>query len=248
MSLNDRYQDYVRGRETVGQVIDEGLRKYMLGVYNYMTIGLLITAFVSYFMMATGAIGLFYTETPSGGYGLSFLGIIAMIAPFAGVFYFSHALRTAPIAKVQMAFYIFAALIGLSISPILMIYTGVSVVRVFLITSGTFAGMSLYGYTTKKDLTAFGAFLYMGLWGIILASIVNIFLKSSGLYFVTSIVGVLIFVGLTAFDTQKIKRIYYEGDSSDMTSRKAISGALALYMDFINMFLYMLRFFGNRRQ
>lgn len=240
--LPDRYQDYVRGKETASQFIDEGLRKYMLGVYNYMTIGLLITAFFSYLMLATGAINSFYTET-----GLSFLGIIALIAPFAGVIYFSRILMTAPIAKVQMAFYIFSALMGVSISPVLMIYTGVSVVRVFLITSGMFAGMSLYGYTTKKDLTALGSFLYMGLWGIILASLVNMFFRSPAMYFVTSILGVLIFTGLTAFDTQKIKRIYYEGDSSDVSARKAISGALALYMDFINMFLYMLRFFGNRR-
>lgn len=248
MSLNDRYQDYVRDRGSVGQVIDEGLRQYMLGVYNYMTIGLLITAFVSYFMMATGAISLFYTQNANGNYGLSILGIIAMIAPFAGVFYFSHALRTAPIAKVQIAFFVFSSLMGISIAPILMMYTGVSVFRVFLITSGMFAGMSLYGYTTKKDLTAMGSFLYMGLWGIILASVVNIFLKSPAMYFVVSILGVVIFTGLTAFDTQKIKRIYYDGDSSDATARKAISGALMLYMDFINLFLYMLRFFGNRRQ
>lgn len=245
MSEN-RYQDYTRSQTGFAQYIDEGLRKYMLGVYNYMTIGLLITAFAAYLLISSGAISLFYTQTETG-YGLTLLGIIALIAPFAAVFYFSYAVSTAPIAKVQMAFFIFSALMGISISPILMLYTGVSVVRVFLITSGTFAGMSLFGYTTKKDLTAFGSFLYMGLWGIILASLVNIFLKSPAMYFITSILGVLIFTGLTAFDTQKIKRIYYEGDSSDMTARKAISGALALYMDFINMFLYMLRFFGNRR-
>ncbi|MGD9638676.1 MAG: Bax inhibitor-1/YccA family protein [Alphaproteobacteria bacterium] len=244
---NDRYQDFVRSDASVGQAIDEGLRKYMLGVYNYMTTGLLITAFVSYLIIETNAISMFYTQTANGGYGLSFLGIAALIAPFACVFYLSYAIRNSSLQKVQIAFFAFSALMGLSIAPVLALYTGASVARVFLITSGTFAGMSLLGYTTKKDLTGLGSFLYMGLWGIILASIVNIFMRSSGLDFAVSVLGVLIFVGLTAYDTQKIRRIYYSGDNYDMSTRKSISGALELYMDFINMFLYLLRFFGNRK-
>tara|TARA_B100000686_G_C16508559_1_gene820881 strand:- start:442 stop:924 length:483 start_codon:yes stop_codon:yes gene_type:complete len=149
--------------------------------------------------------------------------------------------------KAQTVFWVFAALMGLSLSWILLVYTGVSVARVFFITSATFGAMSIYGYTTKRDLTKLGSFLIMGLIGIIIASLVNIFLKSSMMYFVISILGVLIFVGLTAYDTQKIKNMYSASDTGELIGKKAIMGALTLYLDFINLFIMLLRLFGQRR-
>mgnify|MGYP002605534228 CR=1 FL=1 len=142
---------------------------------------------------------------------------------------------------------VYAAVMGAALAPVFIAYTGTSITRIFLITAAMFGGMSLYGYTTRKDLTSMGSFMTMGLWGIIIAMIVNIFLKSPGLYYALSILSVVVFTGLTAYDTQKIRAIYAESDSGDMSSRKAISGALALYMDFINLFLALLRLFGDRR-
>ena len=150
-------------------------------------------------------------------------------------------------AKAQTVFWSFAALMGPSLSWILLVYTGVSVARVFFITSATFGAMSIYGYTTKRDLTKLGSFLMMGLIGIIIASLVNIFLKSGMMYFIISILGVLIFVGLTAYDTQKIKNMYAASDSGELMGKKAVMGALTLYLDFINLFIMLLRLFGQRR-
>lgn len=227
--------------------IDEALRSYMLSIYNYMTAGMLITAFVSYFLFATGTISYLYTINAQGIPSLSILGWLSVLAPFAAVMYFNYALATAPINSVKVAFFVYSAFIGISLSPLLLVYTGISIVRVFLITSCMFAGMSIYGYTTKRNLIAMQSFLYMGLWGLIIASLVNIFFKSSGMNFALSVIGVLLFTVLTAFDTQKIKMIYYRGDNIDSRTRKAIYGALELYMDFINMFIYLLRFFGERK-
>jgi len=150
-------------------------------------------------------------------------------------------------AKAQTVFWIFSGLMGISLSSILLIYTGDSIARVFFITSATFGAMSIYGYTTKRDLTKLGSFLFMGLIGIIIASLVNIFLKSSMMYFIISILGVLIFVGLTAYDTQKIKNMYASTDTGEMIGKKAVMGALTLYLDFINLFIMLLRLFGQRR-
>ena len=150
-------------------------------------------------------------------------------------------------SKAQTLFWIFAALMGASLSSILLVYTGLSITRVFFITAITFGAMSIYGYTTKKDLTGWGSFLFMGLIGIIIASLVNLFLQSPAMYFVISIIGVLVFVGLTAYDTQKIKNMYYATDSGEVTQKKAVMGALTLYLDFINLFIMLLRLFGQRR-
>ena len=149
-------------------------------------------------------------------------------------------------AKARTLFYIYAAMMGISLSTILLAFTGASVARAFFITAGAFAGLSIFGYTTKRDLTAMGGFLIVGVFGLILASIVNIFVQSSGMEFLISIVGVLLFAGLTAYDTQKIKSMYYAGDSRDAAARKSIFGALTLYLDFINMFLFMVQLLGNR--
>ena len=169
-----------------------------------------------------------------------------MLSPLALVFLLSARVAKMSVGAAQATFWVFATLMGASLAYIFIIYTETSIARVFFITAGTFGAMSLYGYTTKKDLTGWGSFLFMGLIGIIIASIVNFFLASSALHFAISVIGVLVFVGLTAYDTQRIKNSYYEGDSTAVASKKAIMGALSLYLDFINLFLMMLRLFGSR--
>ena len=227
------------------EVVDEGLRKYMLKVYNYMTGGLVLTALTVYALIATGWIANFYNITPNGA-DLSALGWIVLFAPLVMVFFFGHAVSRGSLLQVQTMFWIFSVLMGASIAPIMLLYTGASVTRVFLISASMFGAMSIYGYTTKRDLTGIGSFMLMGLLGLIIASIVNIFWASSGLYYAISVIGVVIFVGLTAYDVQKIRNMYVEGDE-DLSGRIAISGALSLYMDFINLFLYLLRLLGDRR-
>ena len=233
-------------------VIDEGLRAYMLKVYNYMCSGIFLTGIISLFLFKLSVV-----MAPDGSItGLTSVGNalynsalmwIVMLAPLGVVLYMSFGIRKMSAAKAQMAFWIFAALMGASLSSIFLVYTGASITRVFFITAGTFGAMSIYGYTTKKDLTRLGSFLMMGLIGIIIASIVNIFMKSTMMYFVISILGVLIFVGLTAYDTQKIKNMYLSSDSGEVMGKKAVMGALTLYLDFINLFIMLLRLFGQRR-
>ncbi len=243
-------QSRATGVET--HIIDEGLRAYMLKVYNYMASGILITGFISLILFKLSVI----TTADGSIAGLTSLGNalynsalmwVVMLAPLGVVFYMSFGIRKMSAAKAQGTFWVFAALMGASLSSIFLIYTGASITRVFFITSGTFGAMSIYGYTTKKDLTKLGSFLMMGLFGIIIASIVNIFMKSTMMYFVISILGVLIFVGLTAYDTQKIKNMYIASDSGEIMGKKAVMGALTLYLDFINLFIMLLRLFGQRR-
>lgn len=231
----------------VKDTVDEGLRSYMLKVYNYMTGGLCLTALTVYFLMRTGLISMLFSMSEGAVMGLSVLGWATLIAPFVMVFMFKSAIRNGSLAKVQTIFWLFSAIMGAAIAPTMLLYTGTSIVRVFLITSATFGAMSLYGYTTKKDLTSMGSFLIMGLWGVIIASLVNIFMQSSTLYWVISYISVAIFVGLTAYDTQRIRSFYNSYDNEDILTRKAVSGALALYMDFINLFLDLLRIMGDRR-
>ena len=233
-------------------VMDEGLRAYMLKVYNYMATGVLLTGIVALISfnisVVTDASGAIVSFTEFGN-TLFFSGFkwLVMLAPLGIVFYMSFGINKMSSSKAQTVFWIFAALMGLSLSWILLVYTGKSVARVFFITSATFGAMSIYGYTTKRDLTKLGSFLMMGLIGIIIASLINIFMKSSMMYFVISILGVLIFVGLTAYDTQKIKNMYVESDSGELIGKKAVMGALTLYLDFINLFIMLLRLFGQRR-
>jgi|TARA_Y100000294_G_scaffold49237_1_gene46316 hypothetical protein len=233
-------------------VMDEGLRAYMLKVYNYMATGVLLTGIVALISfkisVVTDASGAIVSFTEFGN-ALFFSGFkwLVMLAPLGIVFYMSFGINKMSSSKAQTVFWIFAALMGLSLSWILLVYTGKSVARVFFITSATFGAMSLYGYTTKRDLTKLGSFLMMGLIGIIIASLINIFMKSSMMYFVISILGVLIFVGLTAYDTQKIKNMYLASDSGELMGKKAVMGALTLYLDFINLFIMLLRLFGQRR-
>ena len=233
-------------------VMDEGLRAYILKVYNYMSTGVLLTGIVALLTFKLSVVNstdgsiVGLTEIGNAIY-LSGLKWIIMLAPLGIVLYMSFGMNKMSASKAQTTFWVFAGLMGLSLSSILLVYTGLSVTRVFFITSATFGAMSIYGYTTKRDLTKFGSFLMMGLIGIIIASLVNIFLKSSMMYFVISILGVLIFVGLTAYDTQKIKNMYAASDSGELMGKKAIMGALTLYLDFINLFIMLLRLFGQRR-
>lgn len=227
--------------------LDAGLRSYMLKVYNYMGGGLVITGVLAYLFGTVPALqNLLYVET-ARGIGMSPLGWIVTFAPLALVFFFSFRLSSMSLGAAQATFWAFSALMGMSLSSVFMLYTGVSIARIFFITAATFGAMSLYGYTTKRDLTGFGSFLFMGLIGIVIASIVNIFLASPAIYFAVSVLGVLLFTGLTAYDTQKVKESYWAGDDGVMIGKKAIYGALRLYLDFINLFIMLLRLFGSRR-
>jgi len=244
-----------RAKEAAQQssaVMDEGLRAYMLKVYNYMATGILMTGIIALITFKMSVV----TDSSGSIVGLTQVGNaiymsglkwLVMLAPLGIVFYMSFGINKMSAAKAQTTFWIFAALMGLSLSSILLVYTGMSITRVFFICSATFGAMSIYGYTTKRDLTKLGSFLMMGLIGIIIASIVNIFMKSSMMYFVISILGVLIFVGLTAYDTQKIKNMYAASDTGELMGKKAVMGALTLYLDFINLFIMLLRLFGQRR-
>ena len=226
----------------IGQTaaVDEGLRSYMLRVYNYMTTGLALTGIVAYLVASTPPL-------MNAIYGTG-IGFIVALAPLGIIFFISFRIHKMSFSGAQAAFWAFAAAMGLGLAYIFVVYTGASIARVFFITAGTFAGMSLYGYTTKRDLTGFGNFLIMGLFGIIIAMVVNIFLASTMIHFVVSVLGVLIFVGLTAYDTQKIKEMYYELDDSEVAGKKAIMGALRLYLDFINIFVFLLHIFGAARE
>ncbi len=219
----------------------------MLKVYNYMAGGLVLTGLVAYFAFAQAFDAAGNLTAFGEAIYVSPLKWVVMLAPLAFILVLSFGLTKLSVATTQILFWVFAAVMGLSLSSIFAVYTGGSIAKVFFITAGTFGAMSLYGYTTKTDLTKFGSFLIMGLIGIIIASIVNIFLASSALSFGISIVGVLVFVGLTAWDTQKIKESYNEGFGADVLAKGAIMGALSLYLDFINLFLMLLRLFGNQR-
>ena len=239
--------------KTVDQAaVDEGLRAYMLKVYNYMTIGLSLTGVIAYFFgkasIITNEVGQIVGVTQGGAllFG-SPLKWVIMLAPLGFVFYLSARINRMSASAAQITFWLFASIMGLSLASIFIEFTHTSIARVFFITSGTFAAMSLYGYTTKKDLTRLGGFLFMGLIGIIIASIVNLFVGSSALQFAICVIGVLVFVGLTAYDTQQIKNMYYAGDSDEIGSKKALMGALRLYLDFINLFIMLLQLFGQRR-
>lgn len=232
--------------------VDQGLRSYMLKVYNFMASALILTGVVAY-LVAQAAIA----PTESGELALTSFGQtifnsplkwVIMLAPLGFVFALSAGVNRMKVSTLQACFWCFSVLMGLSLASIFLVYTGGSIARVFFITAAMFGGMSIFGYSTKRDLTGIGNFLIMGVWGLIVASLVNIFLKSSGLDFAVSVLGVVIFTGLIAYDTQKLKDIYYQVSGyGDATSRAAISGALSLYLDFINLFMSLLRLVGDRR-
>lgn len=237
--------------------VDIGLRKYMVAVYANMAIGILITAFAALFINylavtsnpqeAAAVLHSTYLTKLGATIYSSPLRYVIMLAPLAFVFILSFKLDTLPISTARGLFFAYAAVTGVSLSSIFLLYTSASIVQTFFITAAAFGGLSLYGYTTQRNLGPMGSFLIMGVIGLVAASLVNMFLHSSQLEFIISIVGVLLFSGLTAYDTQTIKLLYLESDEQDTTDRKAIHGALVLYLDFINLFIMLLRFFGERR-
>ena len=232
--------------------VDEGLRAYMLRVYNYMAGGILLTGVVAYLTYSAAVVrsaeatGIALTAFGQLLYG-SPVKWVVMLAPLISVVFLSVRVSKMSAGAAQICFWLFSAVMGLSLSSIFLLYTGESITRVFFVTAAAFAALSIYGYTTRRDLSAWGTFLIMGVVGIIIASLVNLWLQSNSLQFALSTIGVLVFAGLTAYDTQRIKGVYYEvlGDMT-ATSKAAIMGALSLYLDFINMFLMLLSLFGRR--
>ncbi len=219
--------------------IDAGLRTYMQRVYNFMALGLGITGITAYLTAQSPEMMQLIFGTP--------LAYVVLFAPLAMVFFMSARIHKMSFANAQTLFWAYSGVLGLSLASIFMVYTGESITKVFFITSGMFAGTSLYGYTTQRDLSRFGSFLFMGLLGIIIASVVNMFMHSGPMQFAISVLSVLIFTGLTAYDTQMIKEFYYANDDSETSGKKALFGALQLYMNFLNLFLALLHLFGNRR-
>ncbi|KQT82243.1 Bax inhibitor-1/YccA family protein [Aurantimonas sp. Leaf443] len=236
--------------------IDVGLRAYMLKVYNLMAAGLVITGLAAYGLFAAATTsdpslavgqlnGTYITQLGAAIY-TSPLRWVLMLAPLAAVFFLSFRVHKMSVGAAQATFWGYAALVGLSLSTIFLVFTQESITQVFFITAASFGALSLFGYTTKRDISGWGSFLFMGVIGILIAMVVNIFLASPALTFAISVIGVLVFAGLTAYDTQRIKEMYFEGDGQLVAGRKAIMGALTLYLDFINMFMFILQLFGNR--
>jgi FtsH-binding integral membrane protein len=237
--MSNRFDDQPVLRTSVRSDIDVGLRNHMLKVYNYMAAGLTITGLVAFLLSTQASIMQAIFGTP--------LQYLFMFAPFVVVLIFSAKIHKLSAPQAQSVFLTYSALMGISLSWIFLAYTGQSIAQVFFVSASMFGFMSLFGYTTKRDLSQMGSFLIMGLWGVIAASLVNLFMKSGTMSLVISIIAVIIFTGLTAYDTQMIKEVYEENDSGDTASKKAIMGALTLYLDFINLFIHLLRILGDRR-
>ncbi|MBB3388361.1 hypothetical protein FHT82_001081 [Rhizobium sp. BK275] len=234
--INPRY-GYGSGAQTQA-LFDEGLRQHMLRVYNYMALGLVITGIVAFIVGSTPALYVPIFSTP--------LKWVVMLAPLAFVFFFSFRIQTMSSSTAQMTFWAFCAVMGLSLASIFLVFTKTSIAQTFFITAAMFGAISLYGYTTKRDLSKMGSFLMMGLFGIIIAGIVNIFLGSSALQFAISVIGIVVFVGLTAYDTQNIKEQYSENYDQESNQKLAVFGALSLYLNFVNLFQLLLNFTGER--
>jgi hypothetical protein len=228
---------------------DEGLRNYILKIYNFMAIGLLVTGVFAFSTLNFPPLAsLMFNIGPNGEFmGTSGLGMLISFAPLGIAIYFFMGLGRMSVNTAQTLFWVYAAVMGMSLSYLGLVYTGQSLARTFFICASVFGAMSLYGYSTKSDLTSMGSFLIMGLIGLIVVSLVNIFLRSPAIDFATSFIGIAIFMGLTAWDTQKLKTIYYSSGGGEMGQKMAVMGAFTLYLDFINLFLYMLRFFGDRK-
>lgn len=249
--MPDLDKQYLSRTHVDATQIDVGLRAHMLRVYNYMAMALALTGVIAFgaseMAVVTDSAGRIVELTGFGAlvYG-SPLRWVVMLAPLALVFLLAARIQKMSFSAAQTTFWVYAGLVGLSLATVFMVYTGESIARVFFITAGAFAGLSLYGYTTKRDLSGMGGFLMMGLIGGILLLIVNLFLGSSSLQWLVSAVLLLVFIGLTAYDTQQIKEMYYAGDGHEVAGKKAIMGALRLYLDFINLFMMLLHLFGNR--
>ncbi|MEO8895507.1 MAG: Bax inhibitor-1/YccA family protein [Rhizomicrobium sp.] len=230
--------------------VDAGLRAHMLRVYNYMVGALALTGIVAWATANSPLMNVLYQQVASSrGVAMqpTIVGWVVLLAPLALVFFLSFRIAHMSYSAAQATFWGYAALVGASLASIFVAYTGASIASTFFVTAATFGVMSLWGYTTGRDLTGFGSFLGMGVIGLVIAMVVNMFFQSPAINFMVSILGVLIFTGLTAYDTQKIKNYYFAGDDGEMSGKKAIMGALSLYLDFLNIFLFLLRFMGNRR-
>lgn len=236
--MNNPNYAYQTGAQVRGAQFDLGLRQHMLRVYNYMGLGLVITGLVAMIVASTPALYVPIFGTP--------LKWVVMLAPLAFIFFFSFKLQTMSGSTAQTMFWAFCAVMGLSMASIFLVFTGTSIARTFFIAAGMFGATSLYGYTTKRDLSQFGSFLIMGLIGVVIASIVNIFLGSTMLQFVVSVAGILVFVGLTAWDTQSIKEQYAENYDAESKQKLAVFGALSLYLNFVNIFQLLLSLTGER--
>jgi uncharacterized protein len=238
------------GYRTDQVAVDAGLRAYMIRVYNYMAAGVALTGLVAWLTFSAAVVetsaGLQLTAFGQAIFQSPLLWIL-VLAPLGLVFVLSFSINRLQPGTALMLFFVYAGLLGLSLASIFLVYTHASITRVFFISAATFGALSLYGYTTQRDLTGVGSFMFMGLIGIIIASLVNIFLKSTGLDWAISIIGVVVFAGLTAYDTQRIKEMYSVMDDGTVAGRKAVMGALSLYLDFINLFLMLLRLMGDRR-
>ncbi len=224
--------------ETEQAVFDAGLRQHMLRVYNFMVMGLAVTGIVASLIAGSPTLTAVILGSP--------LKWIAMLAPLVFIFVLSWHFNRLSVSALQILFWVFCGAMGLSMASVFLVFTGASVARVFFITAATFAGVSLYGYTTQADLSRMGSFLLMGLLGIIIAGLVNLFLASSALHFALSVIGVLVFTGLTAYDTQRVKEEYAEYNGYETNSKLAIMGALSLYLNFVNLFQMLLQILGNR--
>ena len=254
MAISPDFRTYPRASAaTTAAVLDEGLRAYMLRVYNWMSSGLVLTGVVAYAIANYAPLRvLFYrpVETPLGmSVQPTGLAILSIFAPLAFVLVLSMGVNRLSKTAAQTLYWVFCAAMGASLTNIFLVYTGDSIVRVFFITAGTFAAMSIYGYTTKSDLSRMGSFLFMGLIGIVIAGLVNMFVGSSALQFAISVIGVLVFTGLTAFDTQRIKATYVQyayADGVDGAAKRSVYDALSLYLNFINLFMLLLQLLGNR--
>jgi uncharacterized protein len=252
-SMSDLDRNYAAtraGYRTDQVAVDAGLRAYMIRVYNYMAAGVALTGVVAWLTFSAAVVqtaaGLQLTPFGQAIFQSPLLWIL-VLAPLALVFVLSFGINRLQPGTALMLFFVYAGLLGLSLASIFLVYTGASITRVFFISAAAFGALSLYGYTTQRDLTSIGSFMFMGLIGIIIASLVNIFLKSTGLDWAISIIGVIVFAGLTAYDTQSIKEMYSPMDDGTVGGRKAVMGALRLYLDFINLFLMLLRLMGDRR-
>ena len=219
--------------------IDMGLRSYMIRVYMYMSLGMGLTGLVAFYTASSPTMMISIFANP--------LKWVVMLAPIGMVFFLSSRIGVLSFRSAQILFWIYAGLTGVSLSTIFLVFTGESIARLFFITASIFAAMSLYGYSTRKDLTAMGSFLMMGVLGLIVASLVNLFFQSSAMQTMISSIGVLVFTGLTAYDVQQIKESYFESDTADISGKKAILGALQLYLDFINLFISLLQLSNDRR-
>ena len=225
-------------RQQSQALFDEGLRQHMLRVYNYMALGLVLTGVVAFVVGSTPALYVPIFSSP--------LKWVVMLAPLAFVFFFSFRINSMTAAGAQGMFWAFCAVMGLSLASVFLVFTGTSIARTFFIAATMFGAMSLYGYTTKTDLTKFSSFLIMGLFGVIIASLVNLFMQSSAMQFAISVIGIFVFLGLTAWDTQTIKEQYAENFDAESQQKLAVSGALSLYLNFVNIFQLLLNFTGER--